>query len=282
MRQNSILMSVFIILQSCLLPFMATCHKPGKVKKIVFSVMGDVPRSLQEDTLLQKQIEEHNLKSPSQMMFHVGDIKSGGDPCSESVYKKVSGFLKKLDVPVLIVPGDNEWNDCDNPTQAWTYWEKYFLKFDKNWKVRYHVEYQPEQPENFAFRIKDILFIGINLVGGRVHNQDVWNEKMQNDALWIKKQLQSKEIKAAVLFAQANPKEKHELFMKHFKNAAIIFKKPILFIHGDGHRWIYDNPWLEQNIIRVQVDQGKIADPLQVTVQIDKEIKFEFEREPFK
>jgi len=261
---------------------MATCHKPGKVEKIVFSVMGDVPRSLEEDTLLQKQIQVHNLESPSKIMFHVGDIKSGGDPCSESVYKKVSGFLKKLDVPVFIVPGDNEWNDCDNPSQAWTYWEKYFLKFDKNWKLKYNVEYQSEQPENFAFRIKGISFIGINLVGGRVHDQDVWNEKMQHDALWIKKQFQSKEIKAAVIFAQANPNEKHELFMKQFRTAANTFAKPILFIHGDGHRWICDKSWLEQNIIRVQVDQGKIADPLQVTVQIDKEIKFEFEREPFK
>jgi hypothetical protein len=216
------------------------------------------------------------------MMFHVGDIKSGGDPCSESVYKKVSGFLKKLEVPVFIVPGDNEWNDCDNPTQAWTHWEKYFLKFDKNWQVKYNVEYQSEQPENLAFQINGISFIGINLVGGRVHDQAVWNKKMQNDALWIKKQLQSKEIKAAVLFAQANPNEKHELFMKQFRTAASTFAKPILFIHGDGHRWIYDNPWLEENIIRVQVDQGKIADPLQVTIVIEKETRFEFEREPFK
>ena len=234
------------------------------------------------ESMLKKQIEEHNINSPSKMMFHVGDIKSGGAPCNESVYKKVSGFLKKLEVPVFIVPGDNEWNDCDNPSQAWAFWEKYFLKFDKNWKLKYKVEYQSEQPENFSFKIKDILFTGINLVGGRVHDQDVWNEKMQNDVLWIKRQFQSKEIKAAVIFAQANPNEKHELFMKQFRNEAKIFNKPILFIHGDGHRWLYDNPWLEENVIRVQVDQGKIADPLQVSIIIDTQIKFEFEREPFK
>ena len=70
--------------------------------------------------------------------------------------------------------------------------------------------------------------------------------------------------------------------MDQFRTAAKIFTKPILFIHGDGHRWLYTNPWLEQNITRIQVDQGKIADPLQVTIKINKEIFFEFEREPFK
>ena len=178
MGKNSIILSGLILLQSCFLLFQAKCEKPGKTEKIVFSVMGDVPRSLQEDTLLQKQIHAHNLKSPSKMMFHVGDIKAGSDPCDEAVYQKVCGFLKKLDVPVFIVPGDNEWNDCENPIQAWKYWEKYFLKFDNNWKLKYNVEYQTGQQENFSFKINDILFVGINLVGGRIHDQKIWNKKI--------------------------------------------------------------------------------------------------------
>ena len=37
------------------------------------------------------------------------------------------------------------------------------------------------------------------------------------------------------------------------------FEKPILDLHGDGHRWIDDRPWAANNIMRVQVDQGGIA-----------------------
>ena len=122
----------------------------------------------------------------------------------------------------------------------------------------------------------------MSLVGGKVHDQQVWNEKMKNDAVWINKHFRKNTLRAAVIFLQANPNQKHELFMTKFRDAAKRFARPILFIHGDGHRWIYDNPWLEPNIIRVQVDQGKIADPLQVTVIIGEKIKFEFEREPFK
>jgi len=254
----------------------------SNTKQITFSVMGDVPRAEEEKVILQQQIKKHNQLSSSQFMVHVGDIKAGSTPCDEQVYKETAGFLKQLKVPTFIIPGDNEWNDCENPDKAWTFWEKYFLRFENNWKVSFKAKHQPGQLENFAFQINNISFIGINLVGGRVHDLDVWNEKMQNNVDWIKKHIMHNKIKAAVIFAQANPKEKHELFMKQFREEAKIFKKPILFIHGDGHRWIHDKPWTEQNIIRVQVDQGKIADPLQVTIIIDKELKYEFEREPFK
>ena len=37
------------------------------------------------------------------------------------------------------------------------------------------------------------------------------------------------------------------------------FEKPILYLHGDGHRWIHDRPGAAKNILRVQVDQGGIA-----------------------
>ena len=66
---------------------------------VIFSVMGDVPRSEKEDVLLQKQVKAHNEKSPAQFMVHVGDIKSGKTPCDEAVFAKVSSYLKELKIP---------------------------------------------------------------------------------------------------------------------------------------------------------------------------------------
>jgi hypothetical protein len=80
--------------------------------------MGDVPRSEVEDSIIQQQIQGHNDSSNSEFMIHVGDIKDGISPCDENVYKKVKGYLKKIKVPTFIVPGDNEWNDCENPEIA--------------------------------------------------------------------------------------------------------------------------------------------------------------------
>lgn len=60
-----------------------------KNETLIFSVMGDVPRSDKEDILIQEQIELHNEISKSEFMFHVGDIKSGKAPCNEKVIIKL-------------------------------------------------------------------------------------------------------------------------------------------------------------------------------------------------
>lgn len=258
----------------CLLLF-ATCAQAQQ--SLQFSVMGDVPRSAHEDTLLQQQIIDHNRHSNSEFMLHLGDIKSGGAPCDEAVYTKVAGYLRKLDVPVFIVPGDNEWNDCDDPDQAWAFWTTYFLAFERYWHYKPLVTHQPQRPENIAWTSKGVLLVGINLVGGRIFDQSRWDVLLRDDAAWVTRQLaQNKDsVRAAVVFAQANPNEKHALFMTQFRAAARAFEKPILFIHGDGHHWLHDDPWLESNIVRVQVDKGGIAPPLQVTVMQNGEFHFQ-------
>ena len=71
---------------------------------IIFSVTGDIPYSNSEVAVFQDQVNEHNLYSPSELLFHVGDIKSGSESCSESRYRAVADILKSSDVPAYIVP----------------------------------------------------------------------------------------------------------------------------------------------------------------------------------
>ena len=248
---------------------------------LVFSVMGDVPRSDEEKIILQEQINKHNELSQSQFVFHLGDIKSGNTPCTENNYELVADYLKQLKAPVFIIPGDNEWNDCEYPDQAWDYWNKYFLSFDQNWKMTFDVQRQNNYEVNSAFVQKNVLFIALNLVGGRIHNQIEWDMMQNNAAEWINKNIQKKGVLATVILIQANPDIKHKLFMDQFIPLIEDFEKPVLLIHGDGHHWIYDEAWQVPNLTRVQVDKGGIADPLQVTVYGSSMKKFIFERYPF-
>ncbi|MCK6623352.1 MAG: InlB B-repeat-containing protein, partial [Calditrichia bacterium] len=251
---------------------------------IIFSATGDVPYGSNEYPILEQQIVDHNLYSPSKFLIHVGDIKEGTSSCPESIYEDVSAMLKELAVPVYIVPGDNEYNDCSNPTQAWQYWTTYFMNFEENFCGAFATEHQGVRQENFAFVLDGVLFIGINLVGGRVHSQSEWNTRMQQDADWVEFQFQDKisQVRAAVVFAQAGPgNSNRNLFFDQFEQSAADFAKPILFLHGDGHSWKLDKPFPQQNVTRVQVNMGGNEDPVQVTVNMDPTNPWVFKRNPW-
>ena len=116
---------------------------------VTFYAMGDVPYAPAEDLKLPQQITD--LPTDAEFVIHVGDIKRGAAPCDENVYQKVSGMLSKSKSPVFIIPGDNEWNDCTDPNQAWQYWNQYFMRFDQQWHHQLPVFRQVEQEANFSF-----------------------------------------------------------------------------------------------------------------------------------
>lgn len=248
----------------------------------VFAVMGDVPYSEEEYGLLEKQLKE--LPSKTQFVFHVGDIKPGVLPCVESTYIRVAALLRESKKPVFILPGDNEWNDCVVPTPktAWSYWEKHFLKFDSHWKHGLAVQRQRIRPENLAFIHNRVLFVGVNLVGGRVHDKDEWKLRQMQNVLWLGEQfkLAASKVDSAVVLGHAFPKNKdRERFEDGLLDVSEDFDRTILYIHGDGHTWIHDHPWKKhKNIERIQVDQGGKAPPLLVTATQEKDDPFDFDR----
>jgi hypothetical protein len=253
----------------------------GQGQPIIFSVTGDVPYDQSELPVLEQHVADHNLFSPSEFLVHVGDILFGD--CLEPRYAEVANALLELAVPAFIVPGDNEWNDCDDPDQGWSYWETYLLGLEANFCGTPPLSAQAVRPENFAFTRNGVLFVGINLEGGSVHDDDEWDLRMQQDVDWIVQQFQSRgsQVRAAVIFAQAGPDDDNrDLFFDQFDPAAGLFGKPVLFMHGDGHSWIMNRPFLSQNVLRVQIERGS-KPPVQVTVGMDPLDPFTLEREPW-
>lgn len=270
-----------ILLQIILLPVIVpqtTTFADDDKTQVTFYAMGDVPRSLEEDTLLLKQLAD--LPTDADFVVHLGDIKSGPTPCDEAVYQKVDGILTKSKVPVFIIPGDNEWNDCADPGQAWTFWQEYFMRFDRHWQHDFRVFRQLEREENFSFVQGNVLFIGINIVGGRVHDAEEWSQRLAQDLDWTRRNIChfGKSVSSTVVFGHASPTAKHAFFFDEFVKEAELFEKPVLYLHGDGHRWLQDHPFTAKNILRVQVDQGSIAPPLEVTVTNDTNEPFRFDR----
>lgn len=248
--------------------------------RVTFYAMGDVPYVPAEDVSLPRQIAE--LPQDAEFVIHVGDIKGGKPPCDEAVYAKVSGMLSVSRLPVFIIPGDNEWNDCvdPNPDQAWQHWNRYFMRFDRRWQHDLPVFRQLEREENFSFVKNGVLFVGLNIVGGRVHDPDEWKQRHAQCLTWIRRNLSQfgDAVDRVVVFGHAKPSATQKDFFEPFSEDALQFAKPILYLHGDGHRWMHDHPFEAKNILRVQVDQGGIAPPLKVIVTNDPTKPFVFDR----
>lgn len=246
---------------------------------VTFCAMGDVPYKPEEDVLLPWQIAE--IPNEAEFIIHVGDIKSGSAVCDEAVYQKVSGMLRKTVAPVFIIPGDNEWNDCTNPAEAWEFWEQYFMRFDRQWNHHLPVFRQLEREENFSFVKGNVLFVGLNIVGGRIHDAAEWKKRHADNIEWVRRNLHQfgDKVSSMVIFGHAHPNVGHIDFFVPFVKEALKFKKPILYLHGDGHKWTHDRPFFPaQNVLRVQVDQGGIAAPLKVTITNHETKPFHFDR----
>ena len=243
-----------------------------------FAAMGDVPSAPAEDELLPRQIAE--LPRDAEFVIHLGDIKTGNTPCDETVYAKVSGLLGQSAARLFIIPGDNEWNDCADPDAAWQLWRRHFGRFEERWPGGFGIFRQLEREENFSFVRNRVLFLGLNLVGGRVHDAEEWRRRHAENLDWVRRNLRQfgDEVSAVVLFGHVNPVPVHDDFFTGFVEEATARKKPFLYLHGDGHRWIHDRPFAAKNVLRVQVDQGGIAPPVLVDVTDNPDEPFVFDR----
>lgn len=252
-------------------------------------------------------IQQENRERTSEFMVHLGDVFKStpvkatlpSEPPSpdrlpsEAEYRQTSDLLSSSNsIPTWVLPGDNEWSDLEDPAQGWSWWTKHYFKFEERFRPAWKTERHVERPENFAFVRKGVVFIGINLVGGRIHDAAEWNLRLPQDAAWIKEVLSrpgTVDVRAAVILCQANPfvlkpgdpKDKFKPFLIPFREAAADWKKPLLFLHADGHVWTDDQPWPEKNIRRVQVDKWDTKFPtLQITVADTGDAKtiFQFNR----
>jgi hypothetical protein len=97
-------------------------------KTFVYSVglWGDFPYSdLQATTGVPNLINDMNA-SKLDFSVHDGDLKAGnGTPgsttpttCVDALYTQALGFFNSLQAPAVFTPGDNDWTDCDRPSNG--------------------------------------------------------------------------------------------------------------------------------------------------------------------
>ena len=81
--------------------------------EFTFVALGDMPYGPREQAYpaFRALIAEINDRAPV-FTIHVGDTKSGADPCSDRLLLEQRDFMDSFASALVYTPGDNEWTDC--------------------------------------------------------------------------------------------------------------------------------------------------------------------------
>jgi len=257
--------------------------------ELSFYVMSDTPHSQHDMDLLEKQLVSFDTNSAT-FVVHLGDVGLARvTQCVRQEYIDASELFAKSNLPMFIIPGNNDWNDCPNPESSWYFWRYYFARFDENnfdLPMDFPEVYrQVTRDENFAFIHHGVLFIGIHLVDGNVQSESEWLIRIQENVAWTQENLHSRadEYRSVVILGHAPPNSKvfdyffpviddlHDLTQGEFGNADTKWKKPVLYLHankGGMERVVY-RPYPDRApaFEAVELPMGGVADPTRVTVK---------------
>eukprot|EP00934_Nitzschia_sp_Nitz4_P007793 Nitzschia sp. Nitz4//scaffold85_size83877//19445//21288//NITZ4_005221-RA/size83877-processed-gene-0.136-mRNA-1//-1//CDS//3329559113//7783//frame0 len=232
--------------------------------------IGDSLTTLQENLPSLPEVDGGNTA-----LIHLGDWNSPyATECSEESYQTAVDLYSTSSVPVYFVPGDNEYNDCPNPEEAFSFWGKYMVDFESTywpepqaWSV---TRQEPNYAENFAFVHKRVLAVGINLVGGAVHDSNEWEQRQNANLDWINNQYYANvnDIGMMVVFGHSDPgvAANANFFTPFFERVRDDYGVPVVYVHRNVNGDVADLATAYDGIdnLMVVVVEGSIWPPLRL------------------
>ena len=254
---------------------------------ITFYAMADAPYTDYERAhIMPQQIANLKKESGAEFVAHLGDLSYARvDYCEERVFQNASEILKQSSLPVFVLPGDNDINDCETMEHGKAMWTKYFSPLTNLWTHKFKMIRWGEVNESFAFIHNRVLFLGLNIIGGSPAN---WTETRTRHEEHLTKlndimSVHDDDYEMIVLFAHASPDPvKHGDFFQGSKLNKLqgihsftdLVKKsgqPVLHLHGDDHEWARtDNAYGIDNYLMICLDAGEIAPPIKVNIDTSK------------
>lgn len=244
-----------------------------------FGVLGDMPYSRAERQLapgIVREMGDHALA----FAIHLGDIKSGSEPCSEEILLWSRRWLDSSRHPLVYIPGDNEWTDCHrrssggrDPEERLRRLRQIFYPDELSLGQRaLRLTRQSEDPrfrdyrENVRWQHAIVLFIGLNVSGsnnnfGRSAASDEEHRRRNRaNIAWLTQSFElatRRLMRAVVVVIHGNPlfelpetekaRRGFNEFLRHLHAETVAFGKPVLLVHGDTHRYRVDQPMMNRS-----------------------------------
>jgi len=272
-------MFALVILSLC---FYQPLNAQSNANTFSFAVVGDVPygkKALARFPELVHSIES----SSTDFGIHIGDIKAGSASCSDEMLSSRIQAIDAINKPMVYVPGDNDWTDCHrrragrfNPLERLD-----FLRRQAFSKPGHSLGQPPMQvdtqatetgfqefPEHQRWSHNNTAFMTIHVLGsangfegfsGRIEADDAEvKRRIQASIQWLQASMAQAiagGASAAVVAIHGNPLDfsesraarydihPYEGIMSELKQQAAKFNKPLLLIHGDTHKYRFDQPF---------------------------------------
>ena len=286
-----------------------------------FGLMGDVPYSDHERAELPKMLaamaEGTGTDKPA-FIAHIGDIKHGKDRCDDALFLDRFGLFQASPVPLVFVPGDNEWTDCDRasngsyePRERLAKLRKIFWQDDMSLgrqQLRLERQAGPWR-EHSRFRLGPVLFVTLNMPGG--NNNWGMTDKPgaeyleRNPAViaWLADSFalaRQEKLRGVVLLFQANPGFKYfakglgisgyRQFLETLRWETGRFGQQggqVVAVHGDTHQFRVDQPLRDRqgkvmtNFTRVETFGYPLMGWVRGSIDTNRPGLFHFEAHPW-
>lgn len=253
----------------------------GSAAEFAFAAMGDAPYNPEERARMEALLASL-AHQPVAFAVHVGDIKSGHGLCADAVFADRHALLDASPVPLVLLPGDNDWTDCDRFLAGGYVPEERLAKLRTLFFTAPHslgrrslplerdaVRADGCCPENARWWHEGVLFLALHVVGSRDNRGDGKQAKAEFTArraavlAWLTEsfaQARARQAPAAVVLIHANPSLRrttpppaYESLLEALRAEVQAFAHPVLLVHGDTHQYRVDRPWPDTDLLRLEV-----------------------------
>jgi len=274
----------------------AAANSERSSKAVEIGVFGDMPYGEYGRDRFPAVLSDMNRQTLDFSVF-VGDTKNGSEPCyadahpsntptvtpenavadatHPDVYKTALRAFNSLHQPVVYVPGDNEWTDCDrtsiqggksadaNDRLAYLRGVSYPTRQSLGQETMTVTRQSKAYPENVRWHSSGITYLGLNIpgsdnnfsTGGRdgpaTQAQAEYAARNAANLAWLKAGFAAAKSQGSIglaIFIQADMWDpagttthfadtKRELFRQ-----TTAFHGQVLLVNGDSHHFVVDKP----------------------------------------
>ena len=234
-----------------------------------FAAIGDTPYSDYERRELPRMLDDIAAEHAS-LIVHAGDFKNSRALCSDALFGERRALFDASPVPLIYVPGDNEWTDCGkliaghfDPLERLQKLRQLFFTAPRSLgQQTLTVEQQNSNyPEHLRWRLGPVVFISLNVPGSN-NNFGKGPEpsrefSARNPAVveWLQQGFATarrEQAAGVVIVMQGNPAFKHAAaglthvgyrqLLATLRSETLAFPGQVLLIHGDTHWQRIDHP----------------------------------------